>query len=105
MKDQIDGTSMNGYKGEQVPCVNDSYQLDHVVEQTNIGVSLPFPDMESLERNRRAKTREAMEVYFYDFEYYFSSNVFFLDYEKVLGVILVKSVIVTKRMRNSLPDR
>ena len=61
MKDQ-GGTSMNGFKGEQIPSANDSSQLDHVVEQTNIHVSLPFPDMESLERSRRAKAREAMEV-------------------------------------------
>jgi len=59
MKDQVFATSM---KGEEIPCDNNSYQLDHVVEQTNIDLSLPLPDMEKLERSRRAKTREAMEA-------------------------------------------
>ena len=64
MKDQVLATSMNGCKGEEIPCDNNSYQLDHVVEQTNIDLTLPLPDMEKLERSRRAKAREAMEVRF-----------------------------------------
>ena len=62
MKDRVGRTRMNGTEGEQSHGVVASCQLDDVVEQANSDARLPFPDIEGLEKTRRARAREAMEV-------------------------------------------
>lgn len=62
MRDHLAGESMNGTEDETRTGIDGSCQFEDIVEQSNMEVRLPYPDMKSLEKSRQNRTREVMEV-------------------------------------------